>query len=86
MNVLDAELVTAGRLARGLIELDEDIDEAGAMSIERVVCDLPVELAARDDADGALVVLLSPPRQPIVTTVMPVFHRLRITVVRDALD
>jgi len=87
MNLLDSELQPVGRLVRGLLDLDRSFDEADALSIDRVVCDLPIELAAREGAiETELVVLVSPPRQPIITSVMPVFHRMRITVVQHADD
>ncbi|WP_131105901.1 hypothetical protein [Ornithinimicrobium sufpigmenti] len=89
MNLLDSELLPVSEIAGGLLDLPDQADEAGCTTVEVLRCDLPVELlveqAGSDDA-ATVTVRLSPPRQPIITTVMPVFHRLRITVVRDADD
>jgi hypothetical protein len=87
VNVLDAELLPVGGFASALLDLDSSFDEADVLSIERVVCQVPIELAVRYRDDGSEpAVLVSPPRQPIVTSVMPVFHGLQITVVQRGDD
>ena len=45
----------------------------------RLKLELPLELVARRDSD-ALVLGSSLPRQPIVTSFMPIYHRLTISV------
>jgi hypothetical protein len=86
VNPLDAELLPAPEVLGGLLDLDELFDPAGATAVTSIVCDLPVELAVHgaDAGDRVERVVLSPPRQPIVTSVMPVLHRLRLTVVAHA--
>jgi hypothetical protein len=56
---------------------------AGSMSLERLVVETPVELQALTETEGALSLGVAPPRQARETTVMPVLHRLRITVVAE---
>jgi hypothetical protein len=52
------------------------------MTVDSVALDLPVELDAMHDAGVVSELGISPPTQLIETTVMPVFHRLRLTVAR----
>lgn len=71
-ELIDAFLPDAGSAA----------DEA--VLVEAMSFDLPVELEAMlDDAGTMTDVRLSPPTQMIATTVMPVFHRLRLTMARS---
>ena len=49
------------------------------LSPRRLNLDVPLELLARREAD-ALVLAANLPRQPIVTSLMPVYHRLSISV------
>jgi hypothetical protein len=65
-----------------LPDADSAADEA--VLLEAMSFDLPVELEAMPDDDGTVTGLgLSPPTQIIATTVMPVFHRLRLTLARS---
>lgn len=53
-----------------------------AMTIEQLTVDMPIELKVTANPDGTVNVKGSPPTQLIKTTVMPVFHRMRVKVVR----
>jgi hypothetical protein len=53
-----------------------------AMTIEQLTVDMPIELKVAVNPDGTVNVKGSPPTQLIQTTVMPVFHRMRVKVVR----
>jgi hypothetical protein len=56
---------------------------AGSVRLQRLVVETPVELQESRDGAGLLTVGIAPPRQALETTVMPVLHRLRITVVTE---
>jgi len=53
------------------------------MTIEQVTVDMPVELKINVNKDGTVNLNASPPTQLVKTTVMPVFHQLKLRVVRD---
>jgi hypothetical protein len=63
-----------------------DLPEVMAMCIEQISLQLPVELLVEMAPDGRLQVLGSPPTQRTETTILPVFHRLVMRVVRDGSD
>ena len=56
--------------------------ESGELRTEEVLLDLPVELELRVAEDGSVRIGGAPPTQRIRTSVMPVFHRMRLRVVR----
>ena len=53
------------------------------MHVERLELELPCELQVLQAPDGALTIGGSAPTQRVETTVMPVFHRVAVTVVRQ---
>ncbi len=59
--------------------VDWPVEEA-AMTLDEARLDLPIELAVRIDDDGTVRVEASPPLQQIETTVLPVFHRMKLRV------
>lgn len=86
-----AELVGAAAESPG-----EDIENPGATSsfrVSRLRVDLPVELDLRsgggsgggegEESGGGMILEGSPPTQTTWTSVLPVLHRLRLTVVAD---
>ncbi|MCC6318284.1 MAG: hypothetical protein IT361_11400 [Gemmatimonadaceae bacterium] len=70
-------------LLGGLVPKSDPDDDEGAesqmMEIDQVSLDLAIECHVRPDGN----VVASPPTQYIATSVMPVFHRLRLRVERD---
>lgn len=60
----------------------EDDDEASLL-LESLAVDLPLELSLRRAAGAPLELLGSTPTQRIETTILPVWHRLRLTIVTD---
>ena len=52
----------------------------GAMQVERLDVDLPVEMDVTALGETVARVGMGPPTQWVKTTVMPVFHRMRLTV------
>jgi hypothetical protein len=64
--------------------IDELVPESpkGPVQIrtERVEVDLPLEVRVARDDDGALTVSATAPTQTFRTSVLPVFHRVRVTI------
>jgi len=82
----DESLPTLSELVAGLADIGEEAEDAG-MRAESVEVDLPVEFYVRpasdgeddgDDSDGSIE--CSPPTQYTETSIMPVFHRLKIRI------
>ncbi|MBL9027055.1 MAG: hypothetical protein JNL21_32970 [Myxococcales bacterium] len=64
-------------------EDDAEPEVEGAPRIESMTIELPVELALEAGESDALATRCSPPTQYTKTSVMPVFHKLRVRVVRS---
>lgn len=60
-----------------------DPQSGETMTIEQLTVDMPIELKVAVNPDGTINVKGSPPTQLVKTTVMPVFHRMRLRVVRE---
>lgn len=60
-----------------------DPETGNAMTIEQLTVDMPIELKVTSNPDGTLQVKGCPPTQLVKTTVMPVFHHLRLRIVRE---
>ena len=71
-DLLPGVAETVALLAEPALESDE-------MVVERMVVELPVELQVLRDGAG-LALTASPPTQQIETSVMPVWHRVTLTV------
>lgn len=54
-----------------------------AMTIAQLMVDMPIELKVTVNHDGKVNLKGSPPTQLVKTTIMPVFHQMRLTVVRE---
>ncbi|WP_414573171.1 hypothetical protein [Nostoc sp. CCY 9925] len=54
-----------------------------AMTITQLTVDMPIELKVTVNHDGKVNLKGSPPTQLVKTTIMPVFHQMRLTVVRE---
>ena len=67
--------------ADGLAETVEGLVPAAAgvpLVAERITVDMPVEFYVRAGADGRPRIETTAPTQRIVTSVLPVFHRVRV--------
>lgn len=53
------------------------------MTIEQLTVDMPIELKVTVNPDGTCTIKGSPPTQLVQTTVMPVWHQMRLRVVRE---
>jgi hypothetical protein len=85
----DYDLPPFGVLVEALADIEPGDDEPDAaaetMEIEGITLSLAIELAVRETDGGAPVVRGSTPTQWTETTVLPVFHRLTMHIVREEL-
>jgi hypothetical protein len=52
----------------------------GSLNVENVCIETPLELSAVTSAEGTVTLGVAPPRQAIQTSIMPVLHRIRLTL------
>ena len=67
-------------LVVAMVDVDRVADDSMEFHVEELTFDLPVELDPWHDGDVVSSLGASPPTQIVSTTVMPVFHRLRVTL------
>lgn len=60
-----------------------DPDSGQVLTVEQLNFDLPVELQLEIDDQGHLNLKAAPPTQQIETSVMPIFHQIKLSVVKD---
>lgn len=60
-----------------------DPETGFAITLEQITVDMPIELKVTVNADGTVQLTGSPPTQLVSTTIMPVFHHMRLRVVRE---
>ena len=75
---------TFARLVGGLAP--EPSDVGATVWTESLTVEMPMELYARRDAAGRLQLETTPPTQIFETTMMPVFHGLRLRIAADDLE
>lgn len=63
----------------GAVIVDPDSEAEGTISVSEIKIDLPIELNLLEEL-GAWQLDAAPPTQKVETTVMPVWHRVRLTV------
>ncbi len=51
--------------------------------VEQIKVDMPIELRISEDESGQILVAASAPSQRTETTVVPVFHRMQLRIVKD---
>ncbi|MEM9276381.1 MAG: hypothetical protein AAGA80_26030 [Cyanobacteria bacterium P01_F01_bin.143] len=61
----------------------EDENSGLAIAVEDVSLDMPVEIGVTVDDEGKVTLHGSPPTQLTETTTLPVFHQMKLKVVRD---
>jgi hypothetical protein len=77
----ETTLPTLSEFVRTLVvQESRSVPGVGAMAVERLDLDLPVEFDVTALAGTVARVGVGPPTQWVETTVMPVFHRMRLTV------
>ena len=63
-----------------MVDIDRVGDVVSEMHVDELTFDLPVELDPWYEGEAVSALGASPPTQIVATTVMPVFHRLRVTL------
>jgi hypothetical protein len=64
-----------------VLGLFEDAQGIQRFRVTALSVETPVELVVQTDSDGAVRLGAAPPLYRVDTTVLPVFHRLRMTLV-----
>ncbi|NER30146.1 MAG: hypothetical protein F6J89_21625 [Symploca sp. SIO1C4] len=64
-------------------EILADSQTGSTMHVEAVKLEMPLELGVQADETGKLSLNGSAPTQTVETTIMPVFHRLKLRVEVD---
>ena len=76
-------LIPFADMVQQLVDYGEPIEDPlsdRAMTIEKVKVEMPVEFQVLVGNDGKAILKSNAPTQSTATTVMPVFHRLKLTV------
>lgn len=55
-------------------------EERHGVRVDRLAVEMPLELQTRTTATGEVGLAVAPPRQALETSVMPVLHRIRLSV------
>lgn len=80
---LDEILIPFADMVQQLVDYGEPLEDTSshqAMMIERVKVEMPVEIKVLVDEDGKATLKSHAPTQSTETTIMPVFHRMKLTV------
>ncbi len=67
-----------------LADLTDRLEDPGTgqtLEIEQVKVNLPIELNVSITDEDTITLFSSPPTQTVETTVLPVFHRMKLTIV-----
>ena len=86
---IDEAFIAFGENIRAYADVAGELrsEEAGfSMTVEQIEIETPVELdvCARLEGEGPLAIGCVPPLYRVSTTVQPVFHRLRMTLVPES--
>ncbi len=79
-------LIPFAEMVQQLVDYGEPLEDPvsnQAMMIEKVKIDMPVEINVLVEDDGTTTLKSNAPTQSTETTIMPVFHRMRLTVELD---
>ncbi|MDJ0590877.1 MAG: hypothetical protein QNJ72_12910 [Pleurocapsa sp. MO_226.B13] len=82
----DEILIPFADMVQQLVDYGEPLEDPVAdrtMAIEKVKVEMPVEIKVSVDDDGQASLKSNAPTQSTETTIMPVFHRLKLTVELD---
>ena len=79
-------LISFADMMQQLVDYGEPLEDPlseRTMAIEKVKVEMPVEIKVLVDDDGQASLKSNAPTQSTETTIMPVFHRLKLTVELD---
>lgn len=80
MHLIASRLTDLAGFVSALADLPLEPEVEGVMRITDLELDLPIELEVRLAAGDRLEIDVALPAQQIETTMMPVFHRMRLEV------
>lgn len=60
-----------------------DPETGQVMTIEEIKLNYPIELKVTTDSEEKVTIKSSPPTQRTETTILPVFHQIKMRIVRD---
>ena len=79
-------LIPFAEMVQQLVDYGEPVEDPlseRTMAIEQVKVEMPVEINVLVNDDGQTSLKSNAPTQSTETTIMPVFHRLKLTVELD---
>lgn len=82
----DSLLMPFSQLIHDLVDYNKNLEDplsGQVMTVEQVKLNMPVEINIAVDDQGKVTLNGSPPTQRTETTILPVFHQLKLRVVRD---
>ncbi len=84
--MVDEDFISFSDLVEDLSDIDGSIkgvfnDDAVNMEIEEVEMEVPVELSISVDDMGKVTLGGTPPQYSVETTIMPVFHQLKLKLI-----
>lgn len=80
-------LIPFADMVQQLVDYGEPLEDPfshQAMMIEKVKVEMPVEIKVLVEDDGTTTLKSNAPTQSTETTIMPVFHRMKLTVELDS--
>ena len=85
-NILDQDLMQFSDMIEVLSNYEKqriDPQTGQVMTLEEIQLEFPIELRIEVDAEENLTLKSSPPTQRTTTTILPVFHHLKVKIVRN---
>jgi hypothetical protein len=85
--MMNDSLMTFHELIEDLVSTEMAIADpmtGMAQIIEQVDVEMPIELRVEVDEMGQVTLMGSPPTQRTETTILPVFHQMRLRICRDS--
>lgn len=81
----DDLLLPVAKLIYDLTNYEQPFDPktGQAMTIEQIRLDMPIELRVGVDNEGTVHLKGAPPTQRLETTIMPVFHRMKLRIIQN---
>ena len=75
------DLAPLGDFVSGLVDLDLEVRGEGlVVTVEELALEMPIEVGIAVADDGRVALAAAPPTQRIETSILPVFHQLRVRI------
>ncbi|MBE7383758.1 MAG: hypothetical protein F6J95_020370 [Leptolyngbya sp. SIO1E4] len=82
----DDPLLPFDQLVSHLADYDKQLVDPAtgqALTVEQLQVDMPIELRVTVEDDGSVSLNGAPPTQRTETTILPVFHQMKLRIVRE---